>query len=259
MNFITFKTGTKRYSGTAENGRRSSIAVLKEELTPKCLPHLAGQVSSYEFSSSLNPPPQKTNKQTTNMRFTFAAATLLGCLLSTGICVANPISARRDLSSSSGEIVARSPTELITPVRRVDTAKVDWLERPEEGFNVKDEIKQKAISSEKYISDAVAQAQRDRAIPSGPVEYFKKVDLKPHEKVDVLEAKSTNKEYVIYFTYTGAKKLWGYVSLAAAPLYGRVVLFDSEEIVFPKLTGEKGEAALQLTKKLAQQFSLIKN
>ncbi|KAF9032087.1 hypothetical protein BDP27DRAFT_1436047 [Rhodocollybia butyracea] len=58
------------------------------------------------------------------MRFiTFAATTLLGCLLSSGICAATPISTRG--SSISQEITARSPT----PNHSLD-CQIRWISLP---------------------------------------------------------------------------------------------------------------------------------
>ncbi|KAF9056839.1 hypothetical protein BDP27DRAFT_1433432 [Rhodocollybia butyracea] len=190
------------------------------------------------------------------MRFTFAAATLLGCLLSTGICAANPISARRDLSSSSGEIVARSATEQITPARRghpavlaepkVEGAVVKWLEKPG-GVKLKFRVDPRAPRDVWYFVKAAQEAGK---IAKGQVQFptaDKSHNLRAH-KLNTGGARTRyDSNRVVYFTYTGpaystdpskpanktdpAQELWGYIPTTSSAL--RATLFDEKnETVF---------------------------
>ncbi|KAF9066310.1 hypothetical protein BDP27DRAFT_1365726 [Rhodocollybia butyracea] len=182
------------------------------------------------------------------MRFPFAAAAaLLGCLLSTGICAAKPISARRDLSIISEEITARSITGL-SLVRRYKHRKLPRVEfQPKEGAQ---EMAPRTITkAKKCIEKFVKKAQDEKVINKGDLPYFKGRGMKA--KVNTRGMGPGGKDWhVVWFVYIFRddklqEKEWtGYVPADDEEdhmLLARL-LDETGKVVFPKLD-ETGKAA----------------
>ncbi|KAF9071894.1 hypothetical protein BDP27DRAFT_1401233 [Rhodocollybia butyracea] len=195
------------------------------------------------------------------MRFTFAAATLFGYLLSTDICAAKPISARRDLSSISEGITARSATKLITPIRRGSptgphAAKVDehapkhypvdWVELGEGGGEEPD------LPTVEHTEDRIRWAlELAKVIPSWEWASFKYPSRDP-QYIALGRPKPfspVKDSHGLCFT---CEKHW-------------VLLFDEKnDLVYPPLTATDPEvapltaaehkAALQIKSKLVPLF-----
>ncbi|KAF9066312.1 hypothetical protein BDP27DRAFT_1449784 [Rhodocollybia butyracea] len=184
------------------------------------------------------------------MRFVFAAVTLFGCLLFTGISVAKPISARRDLSGISEEISARSSTRLIAPRNTPPTVAVEFvvkLPKPE-GTTIS-ELEERVFGFvEKWIKELMKRAQEGKVIPSltgAEISFFETVTTKPK----VMNVGLSGRR-LVWFTYTCADELCpGYVSLDTYT-DTRGVLFDSKaQIVFPRqYTDEESEVISELMK-----------
>ncbi|KAF9066308.1 hypothetical protein BDP27DRAFT_1365724 [Rhodocollybia butyracea] len=156
------------------------------------------------------------------MRFPFAAAAaLFGCLglLSNGICAAKPLSARRDLSSISEEITARSLTGL-TLARRQKLPKLPRVEFLSVGGRVE------ALSAKEIKAVKKTKAQQAKVLPAGDLLFFRNVKMTP-EVVTLKEGRR-----VVWFVYitcddAGRQQQWkGNMPLGAGGWYGR--LFDDK-------------------------------